>query len=178
MVASIWLQPVGDECEILRDQIARLAAEYCTMPFEPHLTVCTITNPTLEAVQAAADYIAMCRSLPLRVDRTAVLHSPTVPFRAVTIGIANASDLRAFRETLRELTGANELVEPHISLLYTIDSNRQPTKWAGDAQKLQAIAAECERRLTASHFLLNGPILVAPIDDWANIASWTTIRQF
>ena len=114
MVASIWLQPVGEEREILRDLIARLAAEYGTMPFEPHLTVCTIANPTSDAAQAAADYITTCRTLPLLVCKTGMLYSPTVPFRAVTIGVENAPDLRGFREMLRELTSANELVEPHI----------------------------------------------------------------
>ena len=178
MVASIWLQPVGEEREILRDLIARLAAEYGTMPFEPHLTVCTIANPTSDAAQAAADYIATCRTLPLLVCKTGMLYSPTVPFRAVTIGVENAPDLRAFREMLRELTGANELVEPHISLLYTIDSDQQRTVWSGDEDKLRAIAGECERRLGASQFLLNDPILVAPDGDWTNIASWTTLRRF
>ena len=107
-----------------------------------------------------------------------MLHSPTVPFRAVTIGVENKADLRAFRETLRELTGANELVEPHISLLYTIGRDQRCTPWSGDQEKLRAIAAECERRLAASQFLLDDPILVAPDGDWSNIASWTTIRRF
>jgi hypothetical protein len=96
----------------------------------------------------------------------------------VTIGIENAPDLRAFRETLRDLTGANELVEPHISLLYTIGSDQRRTPWSGDEQKLQSIAAECEKRLAASQFLLDDPILVGPDGDWSNIASWTTIRRF
>ncbi len=178
MVASVWLQPVGDEREILRDLNARLAAEHGTMPFEPHLTVCTIANPTPEAVQAAADYIATRRPLPLLVRKTRILHSPTVPFRAVTIGIENAPDLQIFRETLRDLTGANELVEPHISLLYTIGSDQRRTPWSGDEQKLQSIASECEKRLAASQFLLDDPILVGPDGDWTNIASWTTIRRF
>ena len=178
MVASVWLQPVGDECEILRDLIARLAAEHGTMPFEPHLTVCTIANPTSEATQAAADYIATCRSLPLLVRKSRMLHSPTVPFRAVTIGVENKAGLHAFRENLRELTGANELVEPHISLLYTVDRDQRCTAWSGDQEKLRAIAAECERRLSVSLFLLGDPILVAPDGDWTNIASWTTLRRF
>ena len=72
MVASIWLQPVGDEREILRDLIAELAAEYGTMPFEPHLTVCTIANPAAELMQAAADYITACRALPLLAEKTGV----------------------------------------------------------------------------------------------------------
>jgi 2'-5' RNA ligase len=178
MVASIWLQPIGDKREILRDLIARLAAEHGTMPFEPHLTVCTIANPTPEAGQAAADYIATCRTLPLLVHKARILHSPTVPFRAVTIGIENTPDLREFRERLRELTGANELVEPHISLLYTIDDNQRRTSWSGDERRLLAIAAECEERLAVRRFLLADPILVAPDGDWTNISSWTTVRRF
>jgi hypothetical protein len=96
----------------------------------------------------------------------------------VTIGVENTPDLQAFREMLRELTGANELVEPHISLLYTVDRDQQRTAWSGDDNKLQAIADECERRLDASQFLLDDPILVAPDGEWTNIASWTTLRRF
>ena len=178
MAASIWLQPVGDEREMLRDLIARLAAEYGTMPFEPHLTVCTLADPTPDAVQTAADHIAACRTLPLRVRKTAIMHSPIVPTRAVMIGVENAPDLRAFREGLRDATDANDLVEPHISLLYTIGCNQRRTAWAGDEHKLRAIAAECERRLDVSRFLLDDPVLIAPEGDWTNIASWTVIRRF
>ena len=178
MVASIWLQPVGDERAILRDLIAKLAAEHGTMPFDPHLTLCTIADPAAELVQAAADHITACRDLPLLADNAGVQTSSTVPLRAVTIQIENAPGLRVFREELRDLTGANELAEPHISMLYAINSDGGRTAWAGDEQKLAAIAAECEKRLTVSQFLLGDPILVAPDGDWSNIASWTTIRRF
>jgi hypothetical protein len=178
MVASIWLQPVGDEREILRDLIAELGAEHGTMPFEPHLTVCTMANPAAELVQAAANYIAACRDLPLLADKAGVQTSSTMPLRAVTIKVENAPGLLIFREALRDLTGANELAEPHISMLYAINRDGQRTAWAGDEPKLAAIAAECERRLTISQFLLGDPILVAPDGDWSNIASWTTIRRF
>ena len=63
-------------------------------------------------------------------------------------------------------------------MLYAINSDGRRTAWAGDEQKLAAIAAECERRLTVSQFLLGDPILVAPDGDWSNIASWTIIRRF
>ena len=177
MVASVWLQPIGNGREVLRDLIARLAAEHGTMPFEPHLTVCTIADPTPEAAQAAADYIAACRTLPVRVRKTGILYSPTAPFRAVTIGVENASDLRELREKLHDLTSANDLDEPHISLLYTIDSDQRRTAWFGDKQKLRAIAAECETRLAASQFLLDDPVLVAPDGDWTNVASWRVLRR-
>ena len=178
MVASIWLQPVGDEREILRDLIAELAGEHDTMPFDPHLTVCTIADPTPQAVQAAANYITACRSLPLLVRKTGIQHSPTVPTRAVTIGVENAPDLIEFRERLRDLTGANDLAEPHISLLYTIGRDQRRTAWSGDEQKLRAIAGSCERRLIASRFLLGEPVLIAPDGDWTNVASWTMLRRF
>src|SRR3954452_20949516 len=97
MVAWVWLQPIGNERKLLCDLIARLAVEQGTMPFEPHLTVCTIADPTPKAVQAAADYIAACRTLSVRIRKTGILYSPTAPFRAVTIAIENASDLREFR---------------------------------------------------------------------------------
>jgi hypothetical protein len=178
MVASIWLQPVGDEREILRDLIDGLAAEHDTMPFEPHLTVCTIADPAAELVQAAAGYITACRALPLLADEAGVQTSSTVPLRAVTIRVEDAPGLRVFREELRELTGANDLAEPHISMLYAINRDGRRTAWAGDELRLAAIAAECEKRLTVSQFLLGEPILVAPDGDWSNIASWTTIRRF
>jgi len=178
MVASVWLQLGGNEREMLRDLIAALATEHATMPFEPHLTVCTIADPTPAAGDAAADYIANCQMLPLKVRKAKITYSTTVPFRAVVIGVENSPELRKFREKLRALSGANQLVEPHISLLYTIDGSRQRTSWSSSADKLRAIAADCEKRLTATEFLLERPVLVAPDGDWTNISSWTTVRHF
>jgi hypothetical protein len=178
MVASIWLQLGGSEGEALRRLIAALAAEHGTMPFEPHLTVCTIANPGPQAVEAAAGYIANCRTLPLPVRKLGISYSPTVPFRAVIVDVENTPDLQEFRETLRGLTGAGALVAPHISLLYTIDSDRQRTAWSEDEDRLRTIAGDCERRLAVSRFRLDRPILVAPDGDWTNIASWTTVRSF
>src|SRR5258708_5184690 len=115
MVASIWLQLGGAEREIVRDLIASLAVEHATMPSEPHLTVCTITNPTPQGGDAAADYISNCRMLPLRIRKASISYSTTIPFRAVVIDIENSSELQDFRETVRGLTGAGDLVRPHIS---------------------------------------------------------------
>ena len=109
---------------------------------------------------------------------TGILHAPTAPLRAVTIGVENAPDLRAFREKMRDVTGAHEFGAPHISLLYAIGRDQRHTVWASDEQKLRTIAANCERRLALSRLLLDDPILVAPDGDWTNVASWTVIRRF
>jgi len=178
MVASIWLQLGGDEHELLRDLITELAAEHGTMPFQPHLTVCTIANLRPEAGDAAAAYIADSRVLPLKVGKVGVSYSTTVPFRAVIIDIENSRELQIFREGLRDITTANALVAPHISLLYTIDASARRTAWSGSEEKLGQIAAAAEQRLAAMRFLLERPILVAPDGDWTNIGSWTTLRRF
>jgi hypothetical protein len=178
MVASIWLQLSGEEQGILRDLIASMAAQHGTMPFEPHLTVCTIADPPPAAGDAAAEYIKRCRSLPLTVRKAGISTSTTVPFRAVVIDLENSPEILAFRENLRQETGANELVPPHISLLYTIDANQQRTSWSGDETRLRDIADECAARLSASRFVLDRPILVMPEGDWSNIRSWKVLRSF
>jgi hypothetical protein len=178
MVASIWLQLGGKERQLLRNLIAALAAEHSTMPFEPHLTVCTIAEPTPAKENAAADYIVNSRVLPLKVRKATILVSTVVPFRAVVIDVENSPTLREFREKLRDLTGANKLVPPHISLLYTIDAHEQRTSWSSNEKRLQAIAADCEAWLSATQFLLERPVLVAPDGDWTRIRSWKTVRRF
>jgi hypothetical protein len=178
VVASIWLQVGGSEQALLRDFIAALATAHGTVAFEPHLTVCTITAPTPERGDTAADYIANCCALPFRVRKAKLSYSTTNPFQAIVIDIENDAGIRNFREGLRLRTGAEALAKPHISLLYTVDAGERPTPWAGDEERLGEIAADCEKRLAATRFLLERPILVAPDGDWANIKSWTTLREF
>lgn len=178
MVASIWLQLAGEEQGMLRNLIASIAAEHGTVPFEPHLTVCTIADSTPAAGDAAAEYIKRCRSLPLTVRRAGISISTTVPTRAVVIDVENSPELSAFREDLRHATGANELAPPHISLLYTVDANRQRISWSGNETRLRAIADECAAQLSVSRFVLDRPILVTPEGDWTNVRSWKVERWF
>ena len=178
MPASIWLQPSGDDETMLQALIAALAAEHGTVPFAPHLTVCAIADPSPKRIEAAADFIATGGSLPIRVRRVKISHSTAAPTRAITIAVENTPLLHEYREKLRVLTGAGALAEPHISLLYTVDSRPQRVSWSGDEVRLRAIAADCETRLAASEFLLDRPILVSPDGDWINVASWSIVRQF
>jgi hypothetical protein len=177
MVASIWLRLGGEQDEMLRALIASLAAKHGTMPFAPHLTVCTMADPAAGALDAAAEYVSRCRLLPLTVGKLGISTSTTVPFRAVVIDVANAPPLAAFRDELRRVTGANALVAPHISLLYTIDARGQQTAWAADQDRLRAIADEAAPGVAAREFVLDEPVVVAPDGDWTNIKSWTAIRQ-
>ena len=179
MVAWVWLQPIGNERKMLlrsdrptgrrtRHHAVRTASDGLVQLPTPHRKPCR-RPPIISPAR---------RTLPVRVRKIGILYSPTAPFRAVTIAIENASDLREFRERLRDLTSAKDFNEPHISLLYTIGSDQNRTAWSGDEQRLRAIAAECETRLAASQFLLDDPVLVAPNGDRTNVVSWTVIRRF
>jgi hypothetical protein len=56
--------------------------------------------------------------------------------------------LREFRERLRDIVGAPQLIPPHISLLYTLDRNSQAPRPDFDDERLKAIAAGCAKRST------------------------------
>jgi len=174
MPASIWLQPSGEQQSKLRRLIAGLAAANSTVPFAPHLTVCGAEGIDADA---AADYVRRCGLLPFRLRKAGISCSTTKPFKAVVIEIENTPELAAFRDTLRRMAGAPEFEPPHISLLYTIDAQRQPVGWGGDANRLEAIAADCASRVNETEFLLGDPVLVAPEGNWTNIESWRVLRK-
>jgi len=174
MLASIWLR-LGDEQEAsLGALIARLAHVHGTVPFQPHLTVCS--PPSEVSWDAAAEYVRQSKALPLRVGKRRISFSTTAPMRAVVIDVEDTPDLRSFRENLRLATGAVEPPPPHISLLYTVaESGRQPS-WSSDERTLKSIAKECARRVDASEFTLDHAVIVAPDGEWANIRSWRVVR--
>jgi 2'-5' RNA ligase len=176
MLASIWLQLSGKEEASLGALIAMLASAYGTVPFEPHLTVCSPrSNP--DSWDAAAEYIRGSKLLPLRVRKKRISWSATAPMRAVVIDVEAAADLRRFREDLRRITGAPEPHPPHISLLYTVeDSGRQPS-WSSDESTLKTIAEECGRRVDTREFILDRPVIVTPEGAWTNIRSWRVVRS-
>ena len=108
MLASIWLQLSGEEEACLGALIAMLASAHGTVPFQPHLTVCSPqSNP--DAWDAAAEYIRGSRLLPLRVRKERISWSTTAPMRAVVIDVEAAADLQTFREDLRRITGGAQL---------------------------------------------------------------------
>src|SRR5439155_21523529 len=86
MLASIWLQPSGKEEASLGALIAMLASAHGTLPFQPHLTVCSPrANP--HSWDAAAEYIRGSRLLPLRVRKRRISCSTNAPMRAVVVDI-------------------------------------------------------------------------------------------
>lgn len=177
MPASIWLQLAGEDDRSLRALIADLAARHGTMPFQPHLTVCGISPNDPAVADAASDYVRRCGALPLRAVKARVSYSTTEPFRAVVIDIENRPEIREFRDELRRIAGAPPYKPPHISLLYTVDAAENAVPWAADAAKLAEIAAEADRRIARSAFMLHAPVVVAPDGEWSNIASWTVLRR-
>jgi hypothetical protein len=96
--------------------------------------------------------------------------------RAVVIDVEDTPELRRFREDLRWITGAVEPPPPHISLLYGVcETGRQPS-WSSDENSLKSITEECARRVEASEFVLDHPVIVAPDGEWTNIRSWGVVR--
>jgi hypothetical protein len=177
MLASIWLQLVGEGRATVQNLIGTLAARHGTLPFEPHLTVCG--GPDLDPVRwdAAADHVRQSGLLPLRVRKARISYSTDVWSRAVVIDIKDGPAIRAFRAELSRLTGAAILAPPHISLLYTMADQGQRPSWAGSEPRLREIAEDCAAALAASEFALGDPVVVAPDGDWANIRSWKVVRS-
>jgi len=174
MPASIWLRLSDQQEAALRELIERLANAHGTVPFQPHLTVC---SPKSQASwEAAAEYVRGCAALPLRVGKKRISFSTTAPMMAVVIYVEDTSELRTFREDLRRITGAVEPPPPHISLLYGVDETGRQPSWSSDESALKNIAEECARQVRASEFLLDHPVIVAPVGEWTNIKSWRVVR--
>jgi len=177
MPAAVWLQPAGDQQQMLRSLIAALARRHGTAAFEPHLTVCSARDLNPLKIEAAAGYVRGSRLLPLAVRKTGISYSLTTPFRAVVIEIESTTELSRFREEMQRTIDAAEPPQPHISLLYTIDEHGRQPSWWSDGAQLQAIAEECATRLEATEFVLDHPIIVAPDGDWTKITSWRVLRK-
>jgi hypothetical protein len=174
MPASIWLRLSDEQEASLTMLIAQLANAHGTVPFQPHLTVCSPQSET--SWDAAAEYVRSRHALPLRVAKKRISFSTTAPMRAVVIEVEDTPELRNFRADLRRITGAAEPPPPHISLLYAVDEiGRQPS-WSSEEGILKSIAEECCRQLDEREFVLGRPVIVAPDSAWTNIKSWRVVR--
>ena len=175
-MTSIWLLPEGRQEQRLQELINRLAEEHATVAFAPHLTVCGVPGD-LAVLDAAATYVRECGLLPLRVAKAAVTGAVTTPFRAVFIEVKNSPELREFRERLRDIVGAPQLIPPHISLLYTLDRNSQAPRPDFDDERLKAIAAGCADAIDDVHFTLGRPVVNSAGGGEHDVRSWNVIRS-
>jgi len=175
MLASIWLQLSDEQEASLRSLIVRLASAHGTVPFQPHLTVC---SPQSEASwDAAAEYVRHSAALPLRVTKKRLSFSTTAPMMAVVMYVEDTPELRTFREDLRRLTGAVEPPPPHISLLYGVEETGRQPGWSSDEGALNRVVEECARQVGANEFVLHHPVIVAPDGEWTNVRSWRVVRE-
>src|SRR5260370_2528616 len=86
MLASIWLQLSGEQDASLGALIAMLASAHGTVPFQPHLTVCSPrSNP--DSWDVAAEYIRGSRLLPLRERKKRISCSTPSPITAAIAAI-------------------------------------------------------------------------------------------
>lgn len=175
-MTSIWLRPEGRLEQQLQNLIDRLAAENHTVPFAPHLTVCQgSADPAV--LDAAAAYIRECGLLPLKVAKTAITGAVITPFRAVFIEVENSPALQEFRERLREIVGARQLIPPHISLLYTLDYVSQTHRPDLDAELLAAIAARCAEAIEDTVFTLSRPVVNSTGTTETDVRNWAIVRR-
>jgi hypothetical protein len=175
MLASIWLRLSHEQEASLRELIERLASTHGTVPYQPHLTVC---SPQSEASwEAAAEYVRASKALPLRVEKKRISFSTTAPMMAVVIYVEDSPDLRTFREDLRRITGASEPPPPHISLLYAVDETGRQPSWSSNETRLKSIAEACARQVDVTGFVLDHPVIVSPDGEWTNIRSWRAVRM-
>ena len=177
MPAAIWLQPQGQQQQMLQGLIAALAKQHGTALFLPHLTVCSTRDWDSAKSARAADYISGSALLPLTVRKAGISYSTTTPLRAVVINIENNAELEAFREALRRISGAAALGTPHISLLYTMDTRGPRVEWWSSDARLRGIAQDCAARIEAARFVLGDPVIAATEGDWTNIKSWRLVSK-
>jgi len=175
-MTSIWLQLQGRQEQALQGLIDRMADEYRTVRFRPHLTVCSIPGD-LATLDAAAAYVKKCGLLPLQGAKTAVTGAVITPFRAVFIEVENSPGLREFRERLRDILGARPLIPPHISLLYTLDRDSQAPRPDLDAATLAAIAARCGDAIKDTEFTLARPVVNSAGGAQTDVRSWKAVRE-
>jgi hypothetical protein len=174
MPASIWLRLSDEQQASLTMLIAQLANAHGTVPFQPHLTVCSPQSET--SWDAAAEYVRRSKVLPLQVGKKRISFSTTAPMRAVVIEVEDTAELRNFRDDLCRITGAAKPPPPHISLLYAVDETGQQPSWSSDHRRLRRISEECALRVEASEFVLHHPVIVAPDGKWTNVRSWQVVR--
>ena len=175
-MTSIWLRPEGRQEQQLQALIDRFAEENGTVAFAPHLTVCGVPGD-LGVLDAAAAYVRECGLLPIKIAKAAITGAVITPFRAVFIEVENSPELREFRERLRDITGARQLIPPHISLLYTLDRQSQMPRADFDAEKLKAIAARCADEIRDTHFTLDRPVVNSAGGGENDVRSWRAIQE-
>ena len=175
-MTSIWLQPEGRQERELQELIERLAAQQQTVAFRPHLTVCSVPDDAV-VLDAVATYVRKCGLLPLKVAKTAVTGAVITPFRAVFIGVENSPALHEFRERLRDISGAPELIPPHISLLYTLDRVSQAHRPDLNGKVLAAIAARCAEAIEDTEFILSRPVVNSTGATETDVRNWTVVRE-
>jgi len=168
--ASIWLRLPPRPERHLQAVIARLAHAHGTHDFLPHLTVC---GPTLEATTLAAASRRARESgqVPLRVRAAGISCALGNPFQAVFIEIAESPELRRFREQMRDITGADGLAPPHLSLLYAVDRGHAPI--AFELGELEEIASQTRAAVAELEYVLERPaVAYPPGGNWLAVPEW------
>jgi hypothetical protein len=156
---AIWLLPAPEDAGPLRRQIAALARQHGSAPFEPHLTLAPLPELPLPELgirlQAAARQAA-----PLRVQIRGAGWSGAF-FRALVLEAVLQPDLQALRDAIAPGAGG---WAPHVSLLYG--------EYESDVLARTAAALEIPAQIRFDALQWAAP--APPELDWRQIRRWQT----
>lgn len=165
---AIWLLPAEPERSSLGTVIARLARQWDTPEFEPHVTVISgIRLPAGRAMTLLAE--ATGETASFRLAPAALAHTPA-RFQCLFLTFADPRPVLELRARLVPAFGLLGVAfpEPHLSLLY-------------------AVLAEEARQLAAAQVTMPGPFLAAELalvapaageSSWANVRGWRILERF
>lgn len=115
---SLWLMPTGKAYDKLSGLIKRLAEEYSTPLFEPHVTLLGEAMQSEDDVLKRAEQFASGQN-PFPITLNSVDYSDFY-FRTLFVRAERTGPLRALRDRAKEAFEMQDIPDymPHLSLMY------------------------------------------------------------
>lgn len=166
---ALWIRPFGDVAFSLRQRIKKLALEYNTPLFEPHITLISgLRGSESELIQWTNILADTFPPFEILLTKAGF---DTEYYRCLYVYADKSKELQHARETAERLfeVSPDDHFKPHLSLMYgTLDRNEKE-------RILNRMGREFHIRFDATNLLLirtNGEP-----DEWKEIHSTNFIRK-